>query len=88
VTDNLPHSELESALSRFFFSPWETTKSSSDLIVEQDELSVPDWEEVINTVDAVRSLDLGENLILTVEEDSQNFEYRTNWGTFRLCHQP
>jgi len=79
VTDNLPHSELESALSRFFFSPWETTESSSALIVEQDELSVSDWEEVFNAVEAVRSLDLGENFVLTVEEDSQNFEYRINW---------
>ena len=79
MTDNLPHSELESALSRFFFSPWETTESSSALIVEQDELSVSDWEGIFKSVEAVRSLDLGENLVLTVEEDSQNFEYRINW---------
>lgn len=79
MTDNLSLSELESALSRFFFSPWETSESSSALIVEQDELSYSDWEEIFEAVEAVRNFDLGENLVLTVEEGNQNFEYRINW---------
>jgi hypothetical protein len=78
VTDNLSIPELESALSRFFFSPWETTESSSALRVEQDELSGSDWKQVIEAVEVVRNFDLGENLVLTVEEESHNFEYRIN----------
>ncbi|GAA0679126.1 hypothetical protein ACFQDG_00635 [Natronoarchaeum mannanilyticum] len=88
MTDNLSLTELESALSRFFFSPWEPTESSSALIVEQNGLSISDWEEAFDAVEAVRNFDLGENLVLTVEEDSQNFEYRINWEPtdFVTCH--
>lgn len=72
MTANQNIQGMESAFTRLFFSPWETTESSSSLTVKDDEITVADSQEVISAVEDIREYISGDNLRFTVEDVNDN----------------